>query len=48
VKKYIGEQTFMFTNSDRVVNVNIKALLDFHIKNNRMATVCAVHPFGLL
>lgn len=46
IEDYIGKQTFMLTYGDGVGNVNIKALLEFHRKNNQLATVTAVQPSG--
>ncbi|MEO8583923.1 MAG: glucose-1-phosphate cytidylyltransferase [Flavitalea sp.] len=42
VQKYIGNEDFMLTYGDGVSDVNIKTLLDFHKKNNKIATVTAV------
>jgi glucose-1-phosphate cytidylyltransferase len=46
IEDYIGKQTFMLTYGDGVGNVNIKALLEFHKKNDQLATVTAVQPSG--
>lgn len=51
VKNYIGDDTFCMTYGDGLSNVDIKALLDFHSKHGRLATVTAVAPqarFGAL
>ena len=51
IKKYINESTFMMTYGDGVANINIKKLIDFHIKNGKLATITAVKPvsrFGAL
>ncbi len=44
LKKYIKNSTFMLTYGDGVANVNLKKLLDFHNKNNYIATLTAVRP----
>ena len=46
IKKYVGEERFMLTYGDGVSDVNIKELVDFHEKNNKMCTVTAVQPSG--
>ena len=51
IRKYINESTFMLTYGDGVANINIKKLVDFHIKNGKLATITAVRPtsrFGAL
>lgn len=44
VAGYIKSQTFCFTYGDAVGNVDIDALLDFHHREGRIATVTGVHP----
>ena len=44
LKKYLGKDTFMMTYGDGISNVNIKKLLNFHKKNNKLVTVTAVRP----
>jgi len=44
VKKYIGNEDFMLTYGDGVCDVNITDLVNFHKKNNKIATVTAVQP----
>jgi len=46
VKKYIGDDTFMMTYGDGVSNVDLDALLDFHKKHKKLATITAVQPGG--
>lgn len=47
IKKYIkNESFFLFTYGDGVSDVNIKKLVNFHIKNKKLATVTAVRPPG--
>ncbi len=44
-------QTVMVTYGDGLANVNLRSLLDFHVLQNRLATVTAVRPparFGFL
>ena len=43
IKKYVGE-TFFLTYGDGLSNVNLKKLLSFHKKNNKMVTLTAVRP----
>lgn len=42
VQKYIGDEDFMLTYGDGVSNVDLNALLDFHKKEGKIATVTAV------
>ena len=46
VAEYIGEKAFFLTYGDGVANVNIKELLEFHIKNGKLATITGVKPEG--
>jgi glucose-1-phosphate cytidylyltransferase len=51
IEKYVGNETFFCTYGDGLSNVDIKALLDFHKSQNKVATLTAVHPtsrFGQL
>jgi glucose-1-phosphate cytidylyltransferase len=51
IEKYIDGDSFFLTYGDAVSDINIKDLLAFHKKMNKMATVTAVHPtsrFGVL
>lgn len=51
VKDYIGDETFMLTYGDGVSNVDIKALLCFHKKHGKIATITGVNigqRFGVL
>ncbi len=45
-KKYIGKETFFCTYGDGVSDVNLKKLLDFHKKQNVLATLTGVQPPG--
>ena len=42
VQKYIGDERFMMTYGDGVCDVDISALLDFHKKHGRLATLTSV------
>src|SRR5512147_2781250 len=44
VADFIGNETFMLTYGDGVSNVNIRQLLDFHKRQNKLATLTAVRP----
>jgi glucose-1-phosphate cytidylyltransferase len=46
VEPYIGKEPFMLTYGDGVSDVDIAALLDFHKKSGRFATLTAVQPSG--
>ncbi|MEA3493978.1 MAG: glucose-1-phosphate cytidylyltransferase [Candidatus Margulisiibacteriota bacterium] len=46
VRKYLGDEDFMFTYGDGVGDINIKELLDFHKSHKKLATVTAVRPLG--
>lgn len=51
VRGFIGDEPFFMTYGDGVSDVDIKALLEFHKKNGRLATMSAVKPesrFGVL
>ena len=42
IQKYIGEEDFMLTYGDGIADINLHQLIDFHKKNNKVATVTAV------
>jgi glucose-1-phosphate cytidylyltransferase len=44
LREWIGEETFMVTYGDGIGNIDIRALVDFHRKHGKAATVTAVHP----
>jgi glucose-1-phosphate cytidylyltransferase len=44
VIKYIGNEDFMLTYGDGVADVNIKELVEYHKKHNKIATVTSVQP----
>lgn len=46
VKPYLNGADFCFTYGDGVSNVNISQLIEFHKKQNSLATVTAVQPPG--
>lgn len=47
IKEYIGEdENFMLTYGDGLADVNIPALLDFHWKQGKIATLTATQPAG--
>lgn len=51
LKDHVEGQTFMVTYGDGVGDIDLKALLDFHRKHGKLATVTAVSPvarFGSL
>ncbi len=49
--RYLDGETFMLTYGDGVADLDIRALLDFHKKHGKLATVTSVRPysrFGIL
>ena len=44
MKNYIGEERFMMTYGDGLSNINLRELTEFHEKNQKIATISAVHP----
>tara|TARA_B100001146_G_scaffold202019_1_gene193631 strand:+ start:21 stop:707 length:687 start_codon:yes stop_codon:yes gene_type:complete len=44
LKNIIGNQRFLMTYGDGISNINLKKLLRFHIKNNKLVTLTAVRP----
>ena len=46
VKKYLDKKTFMLTYGDGLADIDIKKLLQFHKKNNRLATLTAIQHSG--
>jgi len=44
LKKYIKNETFFMTYGDGVSDINLKKLLNFHKKNNKLVTLTAVRP----
>jgi glucose-1-phosphate cytidylyltransferase len=46
IKKYIGNETFCLTYGDGVTDLDIRKLIEFHRKQNTLATLTAVQPPG--
>ena len=46
VRQYLDDEDFCFTYGDGVGDVDIRALLEFHRRHGRLATVTAVQPPG--
>lgn len=46
VQDYIGTESFCFTYGDGVSDIDIGALIDFHKKHGKKATVTAIRPPG--
>lgn len=46
IEKYVQGETFMMTYGDAVVDVDLRALQNYHKKNKCAATVTAVQPLG--
>ncbi|MCB0181675.1 MAG: glucose-1-phosphate cytidylyltransferase [Anaerolineae bacterium] len=46
VKEYIGNETFCLTYGDGVGNVDVQRLINYHVEQNRLATLTAVQPPG--
>ena len=44
LKKYLKKNTFMLTYGDGLSNVNVKKLINFHFRNNKIGTLSAVRP----
>lgn len=42
VQKYLGNEDFMLTYGDGVSDINLKELLAFHKKHNKVATITAI------
>jgi NDP-sugar pyrophosphorylase family protein len=38
---FLKERTFLVHNSDIITDINLEQLLDFHLKSNNLATLCA-------
>ncbi len=51
VQKYLGDERFLCTYGDGIADVDIDALLEYHISHGKIATMTAVQPlsrFGVL
>lgn len=46
VQPYVGNEPFMLTYGDGVADVDIQALVNFHQKHGRLATVTSTQPSG--
>ena len=46
VLPYVGDEDFCFTYGDGLSDVDVSAVVDFHRKHPRLATVTAVQPAG--
>lgn len=46
IRDYVGEETFLMTYGDGVSDVNLHALVGFHKKHGKIATMTAIHPTG--
>lgn len=46
VQQYVGNEDFMLTYGDGVSNIDLHALLDFHKKHGKLATLTAIQPGG--
>lgn len=46
IQKYVGNEPFMLTYGDGVSDINIPALIDFHKKSGKMATLTSIQLPG--
>ena len=46
IKDYVGNEPFLLTYGDGVSNVNIRELVEFHLRQEGIATLTAVQPEG--
>lgn len=46
IQRYVGDEPFMMTYGDGVGDVDIAALIDFHKKHGRVATITTTRPAG--
>jgi glucose-1-phosphate cytidylyltransferase len=46
VRRYLDDEAFCFTYGDGVSDIDITALVDFHRRQGRLATLTAVQPAG--
>ena len=46
IRKYLDEENFCLTYGDGVSDININELIEFHKKNDNLATLTAVQPPG--
>jgi glucose-1-phosphate cytidylyltransferase len=51
IQEYVENEPFMLTYGDGVSDINMKQLLEFHKRHNKIATITAIQPegrFGML
>ena len=46
IQPYVDDETFLLTYGDGVADINIDALVEFHVSSGRQATLSAVQPLG--
>jgi len=46
IRKYVEGETFMLTYGDGVADVDLRGLIAYHKKKNKIATVTAIQPGG--
>jgi glucose-1-phosphate cytidylyltransferase len=46
VQPYVGHEPFMLTYGDGVADVDINALVEYHLRHGKLATVTAIQPSG--
>lgn len=46
IKKYVKDDSFMMTYGDGVADINIKALVEYHLSHGKTATITATRPAG--
>jgi glucose-1-phosphate cytidylyltransferase len=46
IKPYLGNETFMLTYGDGVSDIDISALLSFHKRHGKLATITSIQPSG--
>lgn len=46
IRSYLGDEPFLMTYGDGVADVDINAVIDFHKKNGKLATLVGVQPDG--
>ena len=44
LKKYLSDENFLMTYGDGVSNINLKKLINFHLKSKKIITLTAVRP----
>ncbi|MDR2426508.1 MAG: glucose-1-phosphate cytidylyltransferase [Endomicrobium sp.] len=46
IKNYVAGESFMLTYGDGLCDLDLKALIEFHNINKKIATITAIHPLG--